>query len=97
MQLEPGDRLVLYTDGLLEAKSPLGDVFGEQRLGQAMIELASLDCGDLSDALMRQVEEFAAGKLDDDLTILVIEYRGSPLEGRVVEEITGERPWHSKR
>ncbi len=96
MQLEPGDRLVFYTDGLLEAKSPEGEIFGEERLGQAMLRLASLDCADLSEALVRQVEDFAAGKLDDDLTILVIEYQGSPLGERVVEELTGERPWHSK-
>jgi serine phosphatase RsbU (regulator of sigma subunit)/CHASE3 domain sensor protein len=97
LALDPGDRLVLYTDGLLEAKSAQGEMFGDHRLGEAMIRLGSLDCLALGDELLRQVEGFAAGKLDDDLTMLVIEYEGSPRQRRSVEEVTGEAQWHSRR
>lgn len=78
IRLEPGDRLFLYTDGFLEGKSPEGEVFGEHRFAQALIKLAPLDSESIGDQLVRDVERFAAGKLDDDLTMLVIEFQGSP-------------------
>ena len=79
IQLGPGDRLILYTDGFLEAKSPDGVIFGENRLAEALIRLAPLDSNELGEELVRDVEHFAAGKLDDDLTMLVIEFQGAPL------------------
>lgn len=96
VQLEPGDRLILYTDGFLETKSPQGDMFGEQRLAETMMGLSSLDCGALGDALIRRVEGFSAGKLDDDLTVLVIEYQGSPFTEKADRDLTGELPWPSR-
>ena len=97
VQLEAGDRLVLYTDGVLEAKSPEGDVFGEHRLAEGILRLASLDCVEMANELIRRVEAFTAGKLDDDLTMLVVEYEGSPLGASAAKEVTGEVPWHSRR
>lgn len=97
VQLEPRDRLVLYTDGLLEAKSPQGGMFGEQRLAETIMSLSSLDCGALGEELIGQVEGFTAGKLDDDLTVLVIEYQGSPFTEQTGESVTGEMSWHSRR
>ncbi|HWC12980.1 MAG TPA: SpoIIE family protein phosphatase [Actinomycetota bacterium] len=75
--LERGDRLVLFTDGFLEAKSSGGEVFGEHRLEDALVRLTGLDSAAIVDELVREVESFAAGKLDDDLTMLVIEYVGT--------------------
>jgi sigma-B regulation protein RsbU (phosphoserine phosphatase) len=79
IQLGPGDRLILYTDGFLEAKAPDGVIFGENRFAEALIRLAPLDSNELGEELVRDVEHFAAGKLDDDLTMLVIEFQGAPL------------------
>lgn len=99
VQLAPGDRLIFYTDGFLEAKSPEGAIFGENRFAEALLRLAPLDSDDLGEELVRDVERFAAGKLDDDLTMLVIEFQGSPLSDDVAddEELTGDAPWHSRR
>ena len=74
--MSPGDRLVLFTDGFLEAKSPQGEIFGENRFAEAIISHAALDSGALGKELVATVEEFAAGKLDDDLTMLVVEFQG---------------------
>jgi serine phosphatase RsbU (regulator of sigma subunit)/CHASE3 domain sensor protein len=99
VQLAPGDRLIFYTDGFLEAKSPEGAIFGENRFAEALIRLAPLGSDDLGEELVRDVERFAAGKLDDDLTMLVIEFQGSPLSDDAAdeEELTGDAPWHSRR
>ncbi|MGH2789984.1 MAG: PP2C family protein-serine/threonine phosphatase [Actinomycetota bacterium] len=99
VQLSPGDRLIFYTDGFLEAKSPEGAIFGENRFAEALIRLAPLGSDDLGEELVRDVERFAAGKLDDDLTMLVIEFQGSPLSDDAAddEELTGDAPWHSRR
>lgn len=94
VHLRPGDRLVLFTDGFLEAKSAEGEVFGDHRMAEALGRLASLDADVLGEELVTVVERFAAGKLDDDLTMLVIEYRGA---GEVTEERSGDEKWPSKR
>ncbi|MFN2587515.1 MAG: PP2C family protein-serine/threonine phosphatase [Actinomycetota bacterium] len=80
--LAPGDRLVLFTDGFVEAKSPEGEVFGDHRLANSLLELASLPSDLLVQHVVEDVERFAAGKLDDDLTMLVIEFQSAaaPLE-----------------
>lgn len=75
--LAPGDRLILFTDGFIEAKAADGEVFGDNRLETSLLELASLPSDDLAASVVEDVERFAAGKLDDDLTMLVIEFEGA--------------------
>jgi serine phosphatase RsbU (regulator of sigma subunit)/CHASE3 domain sensor protein len=96
VHLRPGDRLVLFTDGFLEAKAPDGEVFGEHRFGEVLGRLASLEPSEIGDEVVREVERFAAGKLDDDLTMLVIEFLGVARSDQAAEE-AGERQWHSRR
>jgi serine phosphatase RsbU (regulator of sigma subunit)/CHASE3 domain sensor protein len=97
VSLTPGDRLLLYTDGFLEAKAPDGEVFGEHRLAQALLRLGNLQPDDIADHIVRDVEKFAAGKLDDDLTMLVIDYQGSPLVIDATAETMGEEAWRSRK
>ena len=95
-RLEAGDRLVLFTDGFIEAKSTDGEVFGEHRLGAALARLAPLDSDAIGAELVREVETFAAGKLDDDLTILVVEFQGVRASDAAAAPV-GEEAWRSKR
>jgi serine phosphatase RsbU (regulator of sigma subunit)/CHASE3 domain sensor protein len=95
MRLQPGDRLVLFTDGFLEAKSPEGEVVGDHRFGQVLLRLASLDTESLIKAVVADVERFAAGKLDDDLTMLIVEFLGAPLEETSEKGL--QQQWHSRR
>jgi serine phosphatase RsbU (regulator of sigma subunit) len=97
VHLAPGDRLVLFTDGFLEAKAPDGEVFGEHRFGEILGRLGSLDPGEIGNEVVREVERFAAGKLDDDLTMLVIEFLGVARTDEAAAEEAGERQWHSRR
>jgi serine phosphatase RsbU (regulator of sigma subunit)/CHASE3 domain sensor protein len=100
VHLHPGDRLVVFTDGWLEAKSADGEVFGEHRFAESLMRLAPLGGEDLVQELVGDVERFAAGKLDDDLTMLIIEFLGAALpspEEQGYGEQTGEDTWHSRR
>jgi serine phosphatase RsbU (regulator of sigma subunit)/CHASE3 domain sensor protein len=97
VEVRAGDRLVLYTDGWLEAKSVDGETFGEHRFAEALTRLGILAGEALVEELVREVERFAAGKLDDDLTMLVVEFLGAPVGRGAGAELTGEEQWHSRR
>jgi hypothetical protein len=75
-RLEPGDRLVLYTDGITEARSPQGEFFGEQRLADFISAAAA--AGDPAPEtvrrLMRHVLNHQADQLQDDASIVVLEW-----------------------
>jgi serine phosphatase RsbU (regulator of sigma subunit)/CHASE3 domain sensor protein len=94
--LDPGDRIVLFTDGWLEARSAGGEIFGEQRFGEALLRLADLSPLALGRRLVEEVERFAAGRLEDDLTMLVVERQATAAAG-AGRERTGEDAWHSRR
>jgi serine phosphatase RsbU (regulator of sigma subunit) len=97
VRIAPGDRLICYTDGFLEAKSPEGEVFGEARFAGELLQCAGLESEELGEELVRRVERWAAGKLDDDLTMLILEFVHSPLGEAVPRRATGDEPWHSRR
>jgi serine phosphatase RsbU (regulator of sigma subunit) len=75
-RLEPGDRLVLYTDGITEARSPAGEFFGERRLTDFISAAAA--AGDPAPEtvrrLMRHVLTHQADQLQDDASIVVLEW-----------------------
>lgn len=78
MQLEPGDVLVYYTDGLTEAESDVNDFFGEERLMQAVLEAAGQSADVMIDHIISRVDTFCAGAPPaDDLTMCVVRYTGS--------------------
>jgi serine phosphatase RsbU (regulator of sigma subunit) len=97
VSVRPGDRLVLYTDGWLEAKSVDGETYGEHRFAEALSRLGILRGEALVEELVREVERYAAGKLDDDLTMLVVEFLGAPVARGAGVKLTGEEQWHSRR
>jgi sigma-B regulation protein RsbU (phosphoserine phosphatase) len=77
MQLEPGDIIVYYTDGLTDAENPAGENFGETRLGQAICEAAERSAEGIVQHIVQSVEVFAEGVTPfDDLTLVVVRYTG---------------------
>jgi serine phosphatase RsbU (regulator of sigma subunit) len=75
-RLEPGDRLVLYTDGITEARSPEGQFFGEQRLADFISAAAAAGhpAPETVRRLMRHVLSHQADQLQDDASIVVLEW-----------------------
>lgn len=73
--MQPGDRIVLYTDGIVEARNGAGRIFGEDALTAAATSSASLEPEEAAKSVIGSVQAWAP-KQDDDLTILVCDYLG---------------------
>lgn len=77
LQLQPGDVIVYYTDGLTDAENPNGENFGEARLCRVVEEARSLSAGDVLRHILNSVEQFGQGVAPfDDLTLMVVRYTG---------------------
>ncbi|MDJ0839311.1 MAG: PP2C family protein-serine/threonine phosphatase [Acidobacteriota bacterium] len=73
-RLADGDQLFIYTDGLLEAPSPDGELFGEQRMRTALTELAGESPKRVKEGMLETVQAHTGGALDhDDMTMLVVQ------------------------
>jgi sigma-B regulation protein RsbU (phosphoserine phosphatase) len=66
-----GDRLVLYTDGITEGRSPGGEEFGEERLAASALAHRALPAEEMLAAMLRDAERFNAGTYEDDATLIV--------------------------
>jgi sigma-B regulation protein RsbU (phosphoserine phosphatase) len=71
LSLIPGDQLVIYTDGITEARNPEGKLFGVERL-DAALEQCTYQADYLLKEVLSAVEHFAAGQpADDDRTMII--------------------------
>ncbi len=77
IQLQPGDVLVYYTDGVTEAENPHGDAYGEARLVNIVKQSVQLPADQILQTIMDDVDTFCAGTPPfDDMTIVVVKYTG---------------------
>ncbi len=75
--LQPGDRLVLYTDGLSDALSPQERFFGRERLGRLLQSHTALPPDQFCDATFSSLHEFRGDMPQfDDMTMLLVEVQG---------------------
>lgn len=76
--LEPGDRLVFVTDGVLEARAADGDFFGEPRLSDHLLRatMAGEPAPETVRRLATAVMEHQDGPLRDDATVVLVEWSG---------------------
>lgn len=71
--LEPGDRLLLYTDGILEAANTREEEFGNARLSALLHDTAALPPTQTADRIITTIQAWSATQ-NDDLTVLVCDY-----------------------
>ncbi len=74
LTLRPGDRLVLYTDGLVDVQDPAGALYNREALKQAMLEYSHLPAEALCRAVFDHLDAVRGGAEQyDDMTMLVVE------------------------
>jgi sigma-B regulation protein RsbU (phosphoserine phosphatase) len=74
---EPGDLLVLYTDGLTAALNARGQLYGCGRLDAAIAESAGRGAEAVKSAVLTSLQNFLGGRpFEDEVTLVVLERRG---------------------
>ena len=77
LQLSPGDKLAIYSDGLTEAENAEGEFFETERLRVCLRDNAQRQARDMHRVLLAAVDRFVeGGVVRDDITALVLEYAG---------------------
>ena len=78
IHLQPGDSLILYTDGVTEAQNAAGSELGAQKLGDTLAQFHGLSADAVATAVIETVLAHAGDydSLDDDLTIVVVSRDG---------------------
>jgi sigma-B regulation protein RsbU (phosphoserine phosphatase) len=76
IQLQSGDLLVAYTDGVTEAMNDAGEEYGEERLQSSLVELTHLSADQVRDQLVKSLQVWCAGAAQhDDLTFIVLKVK----------------------
>jgi phosphoserine phosphatase RsbU/P len=84
-QLAPGDKLVIYSDGLTETENATGEFFDSERLRVFIRDHAREGAAALHESLLAAVDRFSeGGVIRDDVTLLVLEYAPGPDQLSVV-------------
>lgn len=80
VQLQPGDELFLYTDGVTEAANVDDQLFGDERLIESLNSLSVSECASpekICKAVLKAVQKYAEGaEQSDDITMLCFKYEG---------------------
>jgi len=80
VKLEPGDTLVLFSDGVTEAMDPEEQLYGVPRLREALANTAELPLDQLKKRILESVETFTRGaRQADDLTLLLVRFRAAEM------------------
>lgn len=76
--VQPGDRVLFYTDGITESRSPDGSFFGRERLADFLVRAAleGIPVAETARRLSANVLDHVQAGLNDDATLLLIEYHG---------------------
>ncbi len=92
IHLEPGDTLLLYTDGVTEAEDTGRNLFQDGRLKEVFSQYQDSSLKGLQDGIFKAIETFTGGaNQSDDLTLLAVRYRGSASPAsKVVPERIGD-------
>lgn len=82
---EPGDRILIYSDGLIEAENPQGEQFSEARLRKLVSDHAAADAPALLGVLDDVLRNWRSSEtLDDDLSVLALERLTERIEADAV-------------
>jgi phosphoserine phosphatase RsbU/P len=72
LPIASGDRLLFYTDGITEARSPAGEEYEEDKLTGAAVAARTQPVEAMKETLLAEVNAFTGGHFDDDATLIVV-------------------------
>jgi sigma-B regulation protein RsbU (phosphoserine phosphatase) len=73
LQFESGDMLAAFTDGVIEARNPLGEEFGEERLIESLLKCEGLPAAEIEKRILHAVEDWTVeAEQEDDLTLVIL-------------------------
>jgi len=77
--IKPGDRIVMFTDGITEAMNEKEEEFGEERLKKLIQKWPNVSSQELMDKIISEVKEFSKGTpQDDDITMVILKANPNP-------------------
>jgi serine phosphatase RsbU (regulator of sigma subunit) len=93
-QLEPGDRVLFFTDGVIEERLSGGEQFGEERLRDLIEQTtaAELTCAETVRRLSHALMAARSGRTSDDASLLLLEWKGPPREDELDRDIPEATP-----
>ncbi|MEY9855456.1 serine phosphatase RsbU (regulator of sigma subunit) [Catenulispora sp. GAS73] len=77
-QVQPGDRLVVISDGAHAAVSPGGEVYGTSALQRGIVASGLLPAADVPTAILREVADHRSADADDDAVVVCVDWYGRP-------------------
>lgn len=86
ISLKSGQMLVIYTDGIVEARNDTGEEFGDERLISCFLSSRLDDAHALTEDVMESVHSFGSKRLKDDATLAVISYHRPGGSSKVVRD-----------
>jgi sigma-B regulation protein RsbU (phosphoserine phosphatase) len=92
IELQPGDLLVLFTDGITEAMSPDGREFGEDNLITTVRQAPVQALDELQSHVLEAVKKFCNNRLSDDATLVLLAAPPVALGGRRAAKERADRP-----
>ncbi|MFW3172851.1 SpoIIE family protein phosphatase [Geodermatophilus sp. CPCC 206100] len=93
-QLEPGDRVLFFTDGVVEERLPGGEQFGEERLRDLIEQTtaADLTCAETVRRLSHALMAARSGRTSDDASLLLLEWKGPARNDELDRDIPEATP-----
>ncbi len=76
LALPPGSSLVISTDGIVESENVRGERYGKERLVRIIAESKGTSAEDTIKAILKSATSFSDGKIEDDVTVVAINYHG---------------------
>ncbi len=76
VELEPGDRICMFTDGVPDCRDERGESFGQDRLKSVFARLAELSASEMTEGILKELKSFqGTSRSNDDVTLLITEVR----------------------
>lgn len=75
MQLQPDDRIVLYTDGITEVFNSIGEMLGIEGVQEIVRQTSSLPAREMKQGILDRVATWRAGPPTDDVSLMLVHIR----------------------